>query len=72
MANITCSDAATLISEASGASCKSSREKALLEIGLLWNALTSASGGGATPITADNTYIKADSTVITADMTQFS
>jgi len=70
MANISCNEAAELIAEAVGASCKSEREKNLLEVGLLWKALTNA-GTSATPITVDNTFILADSTVITADMTEF-
>ncbi len=65
---ISCSEAAALIAEAQGASCKSNREKNLLEIGLLWEAATL---GGTADITADNTVITADSTVITADMTEF-
>jgi len=65
---ISCSEAAALIAEAQGASCKSNREKNLLEIGLLWEAATF---GGAADITADNTVITADSTIITADMTEF-
>jgi len=68
MANISCSEAAELIAEAQGASCKSPRERILLEIGLLWEAATL---GGNADITADNTVITADSTVITADMTEF-
>lgn len=65
---ISCSEAAALIAEAYGASCKSNREKSLLEIGLLWEAATL---GGNANITADNTVISADSTIITADMTEF-
>lgn len=65
---ISCSEAAELIAEAYGASCKSNREKNLLEIGLLWEAATL---GGNANITADNTVISADSTIITADMTEF-
>ncbi len=65
---ISCSEAAALIAEAYGASCKSNREKNLLEIGLLWEASTL---GGNANITADNTVISADSTIITADMTEF-
>ena len=65
---ISCSEAAALIAEAQGASCKSNLEKNLLEIGLLWEAATF---GGAADITADNTVITADSTIITADMTEF-
>lgn len=65
---ISCSEAAELIAEAYGASCKSNREKNLLEIGLLWEASTL---GGNANITADNTVISADSTIITADMTEF-
>jgi len=68
MANISCAEAANLIAEAYGASCKSPRERNLLEIGLLWEAATL---GGMADITADNTVITADSTIITADMTQF-
>jgi len=68
MANISCSEAAALIAEAYGASCKSPRERNLLEIGLLWEAATL---GGNADITADNTVITADSTIITADMTEF-
>ena len=68
MANISCSEAAALIAEAYGASCKGNREKNLLEIGLLWEAATL---GGNADITADNTVITADSTIITADMTEF-
>jgi hypothetical protein len=68
MANISCEQAAELIAEAYGASCKSNREKNLLEIGLLWEAATL---GGTADITADNTVITADSTIITADMTEF-
>jgi hypothetical protein len=68
MANISCTQAAELIAEAYGASCKSNREKKLLEIGLLWEAATL---GGNADITADNTVISADSTIITADMTEF-
>ena len=65
---ISCSEAAELIAEAQGASCKSPRERILLEIGLLWEAATL---GGTADITADNTVISADSTIITADMTEF-
>ena len=65
---ISCSEAAELIAEAQGASCKSPRERILLEIGLLWEAATL---GGTADITADNTVITADSTIITADMTEF-
>jgi len=65
---ISCTEAAELIAEAQGASCKSPRERILLEIGLLWEASTL---GGTADITADNTVITADSTIITADMTQF-
>ncbi len=68
MANISCEQAAELIAEAYGASCKSNREKNLLEIGLLWEAATL---GGNADITADNTVISSDSTIITADMTEF-
>jgi hypothetical protein len=68
MANISCEQAAELIAEAYGASCKSNREKNLLEIGLLWEASTL---GGSAEITADNTVISADTTIITADMTEF-
>lgn len=68
MANISCEQAAELIAEAYGASCKSNREKNLLEIGLLWEASTL---GGSADITADNTVISADTTIITADMTEF-
>lgn len=68
MANISCSDAASLIAEAWGASCKSPREKNLLEIGLLWEASTL---GGSADITADLTTITSDATIITADMTEF-
>lgn len=68
MANISCEQAAALIAEAYGASCKSNREKNLLEIGLLWEASTL---GGNADITADNTVISADTTIITADMTEF-
>lgn len=68
MANISCSEAAALIAEAYGASCKSNREKNLLEIGLLWEAATL---GGNADITADNTVITVDTTIITADMTEF-
>ena len=68
MANISCTQAAELIAEAYGASCKSPRERILLEIGLLWEASTL---GGNADITADNTVITADSTIITADMTEF-
>jgi len=70
MANIYCDEAAELIAEAGGASCKSTREKNLLEVGLLWRALTNACSF-ATPITADNAFILADITAITADMNQF-
>ena len=63
-----CTQAAELIAEAQGASCKSPRERILLEIGLLWEAATL---GGTADITADNTVITADSTIITADMTEF-
>jgi len=38
MANISCENAFALITEAYGASCKSPRERNLLEIGLLWRA----------------------------------
>ena len=65
---ISCTQAAELIAEAQGASCKSPRERILLEIGLLWEASTL---GGTADITADNTVITADSTIITADMTEF-
>ena len=65
---ISCTQAADLIAEAQGASCKSPRERILLEIGLLWEASTL---GGTADITADNTVITADSTIITADMTEF-
>jgi hypothetical protein len=65
---ISCTEAAELIAEAQGASCKSPRERILLEIGLLWEAATL---GGTADITADNTVITADSTIITADMTEF-
>jgi hypothetical protein len=65
---ISCTEAAELIAEAQGASCKSPRERILLEIGLLWEAATF---GGTADITADNTVITADSTIITADMTEF-
>ena len=68
MANISCEQAAELIAEAYGASCKSNREKNLLEIGLLWEASTL---GGSAEITADNTVISADTTILTADMTEF-
>lgn len=68
MANISCADALTLINEAYGASCKSPRERILLELGLLWEAATL---GGAADITADNTVIGASATIITADMTEF-
>lgn len=68
MATISCEQAAELIAEAYGASCKSNRERNLLEIGLLWEAATL---GGNADITADNTVITADSTIITADMTEF-
>jgi hypothetical protein len=68
MANISCEQALALISEAYGASCKSPRERNLLELGLLWEAATL---GGNADITADNTVITADSTIITADMTEF-
>ena len=68
MAIISCTQAAELIAEAQGASCKSPRERILLEIGLLWEASTL---GGTADITADNTVITADSTIITADMTEF-
>ena len=68
MANISCAQAAELIAEAYGASCKSNREKNLLEIGLLWEAATL---GGNADITADNTVITVDTTIITADMTEF-
>lgn len=68
MATISCAQAAELIAEAYGASCKSNRERNLLEIGLLWEAATL---GGNADITADNTVISADSTIITADMTEF-
>jgi hypothetical protein len=44
MANISCSEAAALIAEAYGASCKSNREKNLLEIGLLWKSASNISG----------------------------
>jgi hypothetical protein len=65
---ISCTEAAELIAEAQGASCKSPRERILLEIGLLWEASIL---GGTADITADNTVITADSTIITADMTEF-
>lgn len=65
---ISCTQAADLIAEAQGASCKSPRERILLEIGLLWEASIL---GGTADITADNTVITADSTIITADMTEF-
>ena len=52
MANISCAEAANLIAEAYGASCKSPRERNLLEIGLLWEAATL---GGTADITADMT-----------------
>jgi hypothetical protein len=68
MANISCDDATSLIAEAWGASCKSPRERNLLEIGLLWEAATL---GGSADITADSTVVTADSTIITADMTEF-
>jgi hypothetical protein len=68
MANISCEQALALISEAYGASCKSPRERNLLELGLLWEAATL---GGNADITADSTVITADSTIITADMTEF-
>ena len=68
MANISCADALTLINEAYGASCKSPRERVLLELGLLWEAATL---GGSADITADNTVIGASATIITADMTEF-
>ena len=68
MANISCSDADGLIAEAGGASCKSPRERNLLEIGLLWEAATL---GGSADITADLTTVTADATIITADMTEF-
>jgi len=68
MANISCEQAAELIAEAYGASCKSNRERNLLEIGLLWEASTL---GGNADITADSMVITADSTIITADMTEF-
>ena len=68
MANISCTDAASLIAEAWGASCKSPRERNLMEIGLLWEAATL---GGSADITADSTVVTADSTIITADMTEF-
>lgn len=68
MPNISCTEAAALIAEAQGASCKSPRERILLEIGLLWEAATL---GGTADITADNTVISADVTIITADMTEF-
>jgi hypothetical protein len=68
MATISCEQAYSLISEAYGASCKSPRERNLLEIGLLWEAATL---GGNADIAADNTVITADSTIITADMTEF-
>ena len=68
MANISCDDAYALIQEAYGASCKSPRERALLELGLLWEAATL---GGNADITADSTVITADATLITADMTEF-
>jgi hypothetical protein len=38
MANISCTEAAELIAEVQGASCKSPRERILLEIGLLWKS----------------------------------
>ena len=65
---ISCTQAADLIAEAQGASCKSPRERILLEIGLLWEASIL---GGTANITADNTVITSDSTIITADMTEF-
>ena len=65
---ISCTEAANLIAEAYGASCKSPRERNLLEIGLLWEAATL---GGTADITADNTVITVDTTIITADMTEF-
>jgi hypothetical protein len=68
MATISCAEAANLIAEAYGASCKSPRERNLLEIGLLWEAATL---GGTADITADNTVITVDTTIITADMTEF-
>lgn len=68
MATISCTESANLIAEAYGASCKSPRERNLLEIGLLWEAATL---GGTADITADNTVITADTTIITADMTEF-
>jgi len=68
MANISCAQAAELIAEAYGASCKSPRERHLLEVGLLWEAATLGGNGDST---ADNTVISADSTIITADMTEF-
>jgi len=68
MANLSCADALTLINEAYGASCKSPRERVLLELGLLWEASTL---GGSADINADNTVIDSSSTMITADMTEF-
>jgi hypothetical protein len=65
---ISCTQAADLIAEAQGASCKSPRERILLEIGLLWEA---SNLGGTADITADNTVITSDCTIITADMTEF-
>ena len=41
MAIISCSEAAELIAEAQGVSCKSPRERILLEIGLLWKLASS-------------------------------
>lgn len=69
MANLTCAQADALIAEAVGASCKSPREKLLLEIGILWQMYTL---DGPVDITADLTSLTVDMTAITADQTQFN